>query len=83
MNFRESKDNLEFRLFVQSLRDKYVDSLAKVDHQGMLEASGGLCLVYAALGNAAAARKWADEFWSRWALVNPTLFAADRRGENA
>ncbi len=67
---RQLINHLKFRLFLMMTQERYVQALAAADAEGMLAASGTLCLAYSSLGNAAYAKKWADEFWRGRALRN-------------
>ncbi len=59
-NDKQNSDSVE--RFLHIVKDKYDKAFRDEDKKSIIEASGTLCIAYAALGQGLLAQKWAEEY---------------------
>jgi len=52
----------QLQQLINTLEVQYGHALNEDGNQAMIEACGGLCIAYSALGNGALAKKWAEQY---------------------
>jgi hypothetical protein len=52
----------DLQKLITSLEEQYSFALTEANRQAMVEACGGLCITYSAIGNGELAHKWAEQY---------------------
>ena len=52
----------QLQQLIATLEGQYATALAEECEQALVEACGGLCIAYSAVGNGVLAKKWAEQY---------------------